>query len=222
MTVASCYCVIHLYVIPLLVSRYFHQCRKCSASVASVEYGDHADGACKERGVHCFPIFMGTKCGTCKHSQDCGHTQCMCDVSWTRSEMLHDFTSGSVNVMDKDRSGCLSASNSVISDVEMVLVDRCVPLQQLHLSHGFVWDTVHEYFGYCKVCSRWVAEQLANQHEVDSIATSLTNLQHYEAEGSDFLLCTVTAMRYQCTTAVWIWRMNPWYRSIPHCLQRSS
>lgn len=123
------------------------------------------------------------KYGTCEHSQDCGHAQCRCDVSQTSAEMLHDVASGSVNVTGKDRSGCLSVSSSVISDVdEVVLVYRCVPLQQLQLamdlSHDFVWDTVHEHFGHCKVCTRWVMQQFTDQHEVASMVTSVTNPQH--------------------------------------------
>jgi hypothetical protein len=59
MTIASCYCVIHLYVFPLLGSWYFRQCRKRSASAASIEYDDHVDGSCKGRRMHLLPNFYG-------------------------------------------------------------------------------------------------------------------------------------------------------------------
>jgi hypothetical protein len=34
------------------------------------------------------------------------------------------------------------------------------------------------------------------------------------------LLCIVMAIRCQCITTFWIWSWNPWYGSIPHCMQR--
>jgi hypothetical protein len=71
--------------------------------------------------------------------------------------MLHDFASGSVNVMDKEVLFC--RHQTIISNVnEMLLLDRCILLQQLEqvfdLSYGFVWDDVHEHSGSCSVCSR--------------------------------------------------------------------
>jgi len=44
----------------------------------------------------------------------------------------------------------------------------------------------------------------SDQHEIKSIAFSVTNLQHCEPEGSGFLLCIVMAMRCRGTTVFWI------------------
>lgn len=61
----------------------------------------------------------------------------------------------------------------------------------------------------------------SEQHKINSVATSMTNLQHCEAEDSgSFFFCVVMALRCRCTITYWMWRWNPLYRSIPHCIQR--
>jgi hypothetical protein len=37
--------------------------------------------------------------------------------------------------------------------------------EKLNLSHGTIWDIVHERSGYRKVCNMWVPRQLAEDHK---------------------------------------------------------
>jgi hypothetical protein len=63
MTTAGCWCIIHTLMC-CLTARQLDRCWKRSVSVASIRYGDQANGAFKERGIHRFSIFVGTECGT--------------------------------------------------------------------------------------------------------------------------------------------------------------
>jgi hypothetical protein len=63
MTTVSCWCIIHTFLC-FPTARQLDGCRKRSVSATSVRYVDQANGACKERGVHCYPIFVGTEHGT--------------------------------------------------------------------------------------------------------------------------------------------------------------
>jgi hypothetical protein len=60
-----------------------------------------------------------------------------------------------------------------------------VSLKHLELAfnflYGSVWDTVYEHFGCCK----FAASGCRNNCVVKRSITSLTILEHYEAEGSD-------------------------------------
>jgi hypothetical protein len=51
------------------------------------------------------------------------------------------------------------------------------------LPHGNVWDSDHNRLGYRKVCSRWVLKQLSDKQKLERMATCLTNIQRYAAEG---------------------------------------
>src|SRR5258705_4985297 len=60
---------------------------------------------------------------------------------------------------DEERSGCQSISDAFVNGIDgMVRENRCVTLKKqlemhLNLSHGTVWDIVHESFAFRKVCS---------------------------------------------------------------------
>jgi len=77
--VASCSSVTCWYMVPLVCSRYPHQCKKHSASTVSVgKWWPYwtTELVDKERGVCCYPNHLGTKHRTPKRPQtDCG---CIC------------------------------------------------------------------------------------------------------------------------------------------------
>lgn len=80
----------------------------------------------------------------------------------------------------------------------------------LILSQASVWDVVHEC--YHRACSRWVSQQLSDQQKLNRMATSLTNLQCYKAECTDFLSCIIIC---GCTILKHRWRRNSWCWKIP-------
>ena len=72
-----------------------------------------------------------------------------------------EFSGCRVSVTDEQRSGRPSTSADLVPAIEEnVRANRQVLLKELeeqfNLSHGTIWDIVHERLGYRKVCSRWV------------------------------------------------------------------
>ena len=64
--------------------------------------------------------------------------------------------------------------------------------EQFNLSHGRIWDFVHEYLGYRKACSRWVPRQLTEDHKKKRMIASLTHLLCFNDHGEDFLEQIIT------------------------------
>jgi len=54
-----------------------------------------------------------------------------------------------------------------------------------HMAH--IWGIVHERLGYRKLCSRWVPQQLTEDHKKIHMGASLTHLLHFNDHGEDFL-----------------------------------
>jgi len=107
------------------------------------------------------------------------------------------FSGCRVSVTDEQRSGRPSTSADLIPAVEeTVHVNRQVLLKELeehfNLSHGTIWDIVHEGLGYRKVCSRWVPLQLTEDHKKNRVGASLTRLLHFNDHGEDFLEQIIT------------------------------
>ena len=59
--------------------------------------------------------------------------------------------------------------------------------EQFNPSHGTIWDIVHEGLWYRKVCSRWVPQQLTEDHKKKRMGASLTHLLCFNDHGEDFL-----------------------------------
>ena len=62
---------------------------------------------------------------------------------------------------DEQRSGHPSTSAGLVPAIEKTVhANHRVLLKELeeqfNLSHGTIWDIVHEHLGYRNVCSRWV------------------------------------------------------------------
>jgi len=51
--------------------------------------------------------------------------------------------------------------------------------EQFGLSHGTIWDIVHERLGYRKVCSRWIPRQLTEDNKKTRMGASLTHLLRF-------------------------------------------
>ena len=64
--------------------------------------------------------------------------------------------------------------------------------EQFNLSHGTIWDIVHECLRYRKVCSRWVPRQLTEDHKKNHVGASLTHLLHFNDHGENFLEQIIT------------------------------
>jgi len=108
-----------------------------------------------------------------------------------------EFSGYRVSVTDEQRSGRPSTSADLVPAVEeTVHANRRVLLKQLeeqfNLSHGTIWDIVHESLGYRKVCSRWVPRQLTEDHKKPRMGASLTHLLRFNDHGEDFLEQIIT------------------------------
>jgi len=66
--------------------------------------------------------------------------------------------------------------------------------EEFNLSHGTIWDIVHERSGYRKGCSRWVPRQLTDDHKKNCMGASLTHLFHFNDHGEDFLEQIITGV----------------------------
>ena len=64
--------------------------------------------------------------------------------------------------------------------------------EQFNLSHGKIWDIVHERLGYRKVCSRCVPRQLTEDHKKNCMGVSLTHLLRFNDHDEDFLEQIIT------------------------------
>ena len=98
---------------------------------------------------------------------------------------------------DEQRSGCPSTSADLVRAIEeTVRANRRVLLkdleEQFNLSHGTIWDIVHECLGHRKVCSRWVPRQLTEDHKKNRSGASLTHLLRFNDRGEDFLERIIT------------------------------
>jgi histone-lysine N-methyltransferase SETMAR len=107
------------------------------------------------------------------------------------------FEAGHSSLKDEDRSGRPSTSEDIVSLIDdAVKENRRVTLAQLQtmfaVSHGTLWDIVHDRLGYRKVCARWVPRQLLPPQKEARMGTSLAFLLRYEAEGEEFLRRIVT------------------------------
>jgi hypothetical protein len=58
---------------------------------------------------------------------------------------------------------------------------------ELIMSYGFVYNIVHEDFGYRKVCSRLVPSQLSDNHKRARQTICQENVDRHAREGDDFL-----------------------------------
>jgi len=97
-----------------------------------------------------------------------------------------------VCVIDEQRSGHPCTSADLVPAIEETVPANCQVLlkeleEQFNLSHGTIWDIVHECSGHRKVCSRWVPRQLTEDHKKNRMGASLTHLLHFNDHGEDFL-----------------------------------
>ena len=84
--------------------------------------------------------------------------------------------------------------------------------EQFNLSHGTIWDIVHECLGYGKVYSRWVPRQRTTRKTVrehPSLISSALMIM-VRISWSKSLL----GMKLGCTSTVLRQKRNPWHRSI--------
>ena len=64
-----------------------------------------------------------------------------------------------MSVIDEQRSGPLSTPADLVPAIEETVLANCRVLhkeleEQFNLSHGTIWDIVHERLGYRNACSR--------------------------------------------------------------------
>ena len=102
-----------------------------------------------------------------------------------------------MSVTDEQKSGRPSTSTDLVPAVEeTVHANRRVLLKELEeqfgLSHGTIWDIVHERLGYRNVCSRWVPRQLREDNKKNRMGASLTHLLRFNDYGGDFLEQIIT------------------------------
>jgi len=87
-------------------------------------------------------------------------------------EWVERFQNGRQNVSDEHRRGrpVRVATETVKQQIEQRIRDyRRVTIDEIaiefNMSHGSVYNIVHNDFGYRKVCSRWVPRQLSEDHQ---------------------------------------------------------
>jgi len=108
-----------------------------------------------------------------------------------------EFSGCRLSVTDEQRSVCPSTTADLVPAIEeTVRANRRVLLKELeekfNLSHGTIWDIVHERLGYRKVCSRWVLRQLKENHKKNRMGASLTHLLRFNDHGEDILEQIIT------------------------------
>ena len=96
-----------------------------------------------------------------------------------------------MSVTDEQRSRRPSTSADLVPAIEeTVCANRRVLFKELeeqfNLSHGIIWDIVHECLGYKIVCSRWVPRQLTEDHKKNHVGASLTYHLRFNDHGEDF------------------------------------
>jgi len=64
--------------------------------------------------------------------------------------------------------------------------------EQFNLSHGTIWDFVHERLGYRKACSRWIPRHLTEDHKKNRKGAFLAHLLHFNGHSEDFLEQIIT------------------------------
>jgi len=108
-----------------------------------------------------------------------------------------EFSGCCLSVTDEQRSRHPSKSANLVPAIEEnVYANRRVLLKELeekfNLSHGTIWDIVHERLGYRKVCSGGVPRQLTEDHKKNRMGASLTHLIRFNDNGEDFLEQIIT------------------------------
>ena len=91
-----------------------------------------------------------------------------------------EFSGCRLSVTDEQRSGRPSTSADLVHAIEeTVRANHRVLLkdleEQFNLSHGTIWDIVHECLGHRKVCSRWVPRQMTEDHKENRMGASLSS-----------------------------------------------
>ena len=66
---------------------------------------------------------------------------------------------------------------------DMVLLDRWVTIDEvsyvLQISHGSVYELMHNKLGFHKVCARWVSKQLTEVHKQTHVDICQKHLDRY-------------------------------------------
>ena len=96
-----------------------------------------------------------------------------------------------MSVVDEQRSGRPSTSADLVpATEETVRANRRALLkgleEQFNLSHGTIWETVHERLGNRKLCRLWVPRKLTEEHKKNCMGAFLTHLLRFNDHGEDF------------------------------------
>jgi hypothetical protein len=109
------------------------------------------------------------------------------------------ISNGRQNVSDEPRRGrpVSVATETVKQQIEQRIREyRRVTIDEIavefNMSYGSAYNIVHNDLGYRKVCSRWVARQLSDDHKRAQQTISQEHLDHHAGEGDAFLHRTVT------------------------------
>jgi transposase len=114
-------------------------------------------------------------------------------------EWVQRFQNGSQNISDEHRKGrpVSVATETVKQQIEQRIHDyRWVTIDEtaieFNVSHGSVYNIVHNDLGYRKVCSRWVPRQLSDDHKRARQTICQEHLDHSTREVEAFLHRIVT------------------------------
>jgi len=108
-----------------------------------------------------------------------------------------EFRGCCVRVTDEQRCRCPSTSPDLVPAIEESgCANRRVLLkgleEQFNLSHGTIWDIVHDHLGYRKVCNRRVPRQLIEDPRKNRTSASLSHLFRVNDHGEDILEHVIT------------------------------
>jgi hypothetical protein len=97
-----------------------------------------------------------------------------------------------VSKADVQRNGHPSTSVDLVPVIEKTVHANSRALlieleERFKHSHGTIWEIVHELLGDRKLCSRWVPQQMTEDHKKNRIGASFTHLHHFNDHGEDFL-----------------------------------
>jgi len=130
-----------------------------------------------------------------------------------------EFRGCCVRVTDEQRCRCPSTSPDLVPAIEESgCANRRVLLkgleEQFNLSHGTIWDIVHDHLGYRKVCNRRVPRQLIEDPRKNRTSASLSHLLALMIMERISWSTSLLVMKLGCTSTVLRQKRNPWHGNI--------
>ena len=134
----------------------------------------------------------------------------MCPPYTTVKNWAQDIRLGRRSIQDEPRSGRPSTATTEenIETVEkLIMEDRRITLDMIAhimgISHGTVFNIIHEELMMTKICAYWVPKMLRTHEKANRVQIATENLERYRQNPEDFLSRIVTG------DETWIYYYDP-------------